>query len=308
MWEQVELFELRVFLVLCERLHFGRAAQDLQLSRSRVSQVLQDLEAKLGVRLFDRSSRHVGLTPTGARLQKRLSEPYGHLLDVLRDTRTRAEQVAGDLRLGLLFPSSGGTKLEQIIELFERRHPESTVVIRDLRFDDPLGPLRRGEIDVMACRLPINQPDLTVGPTLASDERILAVATDHPLAKRDCVSVEDLGDFRVDDAGGRLPREYVDELIPARTPRGRRIARVHLSSPSPTQVLAMVARREIVHPTIASFPEHYRHPGVTFVPIRDLPPMKAGLIWRTDAATAITRAFVEAANDVMRNPRSIQRR
>ena len=184
MWEQVELRELRLFLVLSEHLHFGEAADELRISHSRVSQILQELEAKLGVRLFDRSSRRVTLTPAGARLRKRLAEPYAGLQEVLREARAGAEQVSGELRLGLLFPSSGGPHLQRIIELFETRHPGARVTIRDLRFEDPLGPLRRGEIDVMACRLPINQPDLTVGPVLASDDRILAVAIVHPFAQR----------------------------------------------------------------------------------------------------------------------------
>jgi DNA-binding transcriptional LysR family regulator len=299
MWEQVELRELRVFFALAEQLHFGRAAEQLQLSHSRVSQIVQALEAKLGVRLFDRSSRRVALTPAGRRLRDDVTDPYGQLRDVLRDTRSRAQQVAGHLRLGLLFPSSGGPKLAQIIDLFERRHPQSKVTIRDLRFDDPLGPLRRGEIDLMACRLPISQPDLTVGPTLASDARILAVASDHPLANRRSISVEDLAGCRAHDAGGRLPREYLDTLIPPRTTSGRPIARQHIDSPSPTQLLAMVAQGEIVHPTISSFPDHFRHPAVTFVPIRDLPPMSAGLVWRAGRETPAIRAFAQAAADTV---------
>jgi DNA-binding transcriptional LysR family regulator len=299
MWEQVELRELQVFLTISEHLHFGRAAEQLHVSHSRVSQILQELETKLGVRLFDRSSRRVTLTPSGTRLRDEIQQPYSQLRQVLRDAQASAGQATDELRLGLLFPSSGGPRLAQIIERFERRHPGAKVKIRDLRFDDPLGPLRRGEIDVMACRLPITQPDLTVGPTLASDERILAVAINHPLADRDSISVEDLAGCKTHDAGGRLPREYLDELVPPRTPRGRRIRRQHIDSPSPTQVLAMVARGEIVHPTISSFPDHYRHPGVTFVPIRDLPPMKAGLVWRTSDRTSAVHAFAQAAIDTI---------
>ena len=264
-----------------------------------MSQVLQELEAKLGVRLFDRSSRRVAPTPAGTRLREQLAEPYLELREVLSQTYAGGEQIVGDLRLGLLFPSSGGPQLAQIIQRFEQRHPGARLTIRDLRFDDPLGPLRRGEIDIMACRLPIQQPDLTVGPTLASDERILAVANDHPLAKRDNVSVEDLANCQAHDAGGRLPPEYIDTLIPPRTPRGRQIPRRHIGTPSPSQLLAMVARNEIVHPTISSFPDHFRHPGVTFVPIHDLPPMKAGLIWRTAGETAAIRALAHAANNVL---------
>jgi hypothetical protein len=65
-------------------------------------------------------------------------------------------------------------------------------------------------------------------------------------------------------------------------------------------MLAMVARNEVVHPTISSFPDHYRHPGVTFVPIQDMPPMEAGLVWRTAGQTAAIRAFAQAATDVGR--------
>ena len=63
MWSTVELREIRVFLMLAEELHFGRTAERLQLTSSRVSQILQDLETKLGGQLVYRTSRHVELTP-----------------------------------------------------------------------------------------------------------------------------------------------------------------------------------------------------------------------------------------------------
>jgi DNA-binding transcriptional LysR family regulator len=51
MWRAVELRELRVFLVLAEELHFGRTADRLGLTQSRVSQSIRDLERKLGLPL-----------------------------------------------------------------------------------------------------------------------------------------------------------------------------------------------------------------------------------------------------------------
>jgi DNA-binding transcriptional LysR family regulator len=48
MWESVELREIRAFLALANELHFGRTAEVLGLSQSRVSQVIRQLEAKLG--------------------------------------------------------------------------------------------------------------------------------------------------------------------------------------------------------------------------------------------------------------------
>jgi predicted DNA-binding protein (UPF0251 family) len=67
MWETIELREIRVFLALADELHFGRAAERLGVTQSRVSQSLRTLEAKLGERLIHRTSRHVALTAAGER-------------------------------------------------------------------------------------------------------------------------------------------------------------------------------------------------------------------------------------------------
>jgi DNA-binding transcriptional LysR family regulator len=71
------------------------------------------------------------------------------------------------------------------------------VEITESFFVDPLGPLRRGEIDLLTVRLPVNRPDLTIGPTLAREPVVLAVADDHPLAHRERVSIEDVADYAV---------------------------------------------------------------------------------------------------------------
>ncbi len=70
MWSTVELRELRVFLTLAEELHFGRTAERLHVTPSRVSQILRELERKLGSQLVHRTSRHVELTALGERFRK----------------------------------------------------------------------------------------------------------------------------------------------------------------------------------------------------------------------------------------------
>lgn len=98
---------------------------------------------------------------------------------------------------------------------------------------------------------------------------LLAVAADHPLARRKSVSVEDLADHSVCEPAG-LPVALADELIPRTTPSGRPI---HRKIPVSTiiEILELVGRGKIVHPTVKSLAAGYPRQGVAFVPIRDLP-------------------------------------
>src|SRR4051794_30312459 len=150
MWELVELRELRVFFTLYDELHFGRTADRLRLSQTRVSQTIQELETKLGTRLFERTSRRVSVTPAGQQLKERVGPLYEELRTALRDVHETTGEGVGELRLGLSGPSSGGQALAEIIKVFTTRHPGSTVEVSEVAVEDPLGPLRRSELDVMA--------------------------------------------------------------------------------------------------------------------------------------------------------------
>jgi DNA-binding transcriptional LysR family regulator len=296
MFESIELRHLRTFLVVAEELHFGRAADRLRVSQSRVSQLIRTLETIVGERLFDRSSRRVALTPAGEQLRSRVQPAIAELQRAVDDIRVGSEDIAGELRLGILLGTSGGPHLIDVIGLFERRHPACSVVLRDLDWADALGPVRRGEVDMTAIRFPIRQPDLTVGPVLTTDRRALAVAEDHPLASRRFVTVEDLADYTLAYAT-EIPSEILDAFIPSVTPSGRPIA--HREVLSPSHAMTLVARGEIVHATVASLPDYLPYPGVTYVPISDLPPSSAGLVWRTGGETAAIRAFAKAVRDVV---------
>src|SRR3954447_15771461 len=69
MWRDLELRELRIFLVLADELHFGRTAERLRISQPGVSEAVRILESRLGVKVFDRTSRRVSLTPAGEALR-----------------------------------------------------------------------------------------------------------------------------------------------------------------------------------------------------------------------------------------------
>ena len=124
--------------------------------------------------------------------------------------------------------------------------------------------------------------------------RALAVAVDHPLAGRESVSIEDLADYVLAEVE-TLPPELLAAFTPSVTPSGRPIA--HRKVTGAVDNLALVARGEIVHATIASLPHYMNYPGVTYVPIRDMPLSESGLVWRAAGETAAIRAFAAVAEE-----------
>jgi DNA-binding transcriptional LysR family regulator len=297
MWQAVELRELRVFLAVAEELHFGRAAERLQINRSRVSQIINGLEAKVGGRLFDRTSRRVSLTPLGERLSDRLAQPYSQLEREFSAVRDLAVGVAGTLRIGIYARVSCGPHWLQIVQTFRARHPDCAVEIVDTKFDpNYLDILRAGAVDMLAVRLPVSDADMTVGPLLSREARVLLVATGDPLARRESVCVDDCGDRTVSDAPA-LPREMIDAWFPPVTPSGYKLRRMTIRSFE--DALLLVAAGEIVHPTVTSFLHYYIHDGVVAVPIRDLPPSESALVWLTANRSPKIEAFARAAADTI---------
>jgi DNA-binding transcriptional LysR family regulator len=293
---QVELRDIRVFVTTAEELHFGRAAERLHLTTSRVSQVLRSLELQLGCRLFDRTSRSVSLTPLGEQLLERVRPAYNELEQALTETKVAADDVSGTLRLGQYLPLNGGPYLADIVETFERRHPACRVEVLDIGLNRPeLDWLRKGEVTLLATRLPISDPDITVGPVLSTEPRAVVVGRGHPLAAQPQVSIDDLARYQTCTVA-TARRELADALVPPRTPRGRQLRRVTVRSTA--EALMRVALGEAVYLTVRSFLDYVSHPAVVTVPVEDLPPSQTALIWLTASRASSIRAFARAASDV----------
>jgi DNA-binding transcriptional LysR family regulator len=296
-WPQADLREIHVFLTLAEELHFGRTAERLGITSSYVSQTIRTLEARVGGKLFDRTSRRVWLTPVGERLRDNLAGPYAQLERGLADAREVAVGVAGTLRIGIYARLSCGPHWLQITRAFKARHPDCEVELIDTKFDpNYLEILRAGGVDMFASRLPLSDPDFVVGPVLSREPRVLLVAKDDPLASREAVCLEDFADRVVSDAPA-LPREMLNAFIPPFSPSGRRLRRKDIRSFE--DCLMLVAAGELVHPTVASFLQYYVHDGVVAVPIRDLPPSETALVWLSADRSQKVTVFAATAAEVL---------
>jgi len=288
----VELRDLRILLTLADELHFGRAAERLGISQPSVSETIRLLERRIGTRLFERTSRSVRLTPAGAGLRQRLNPAVEMLDRALAETHDAVNGVSGELR----FATTETTFLAPVVRLisaFETAYPACTTRLVEADFSAIYSPLRRGEADVMIGWLAVDEPDLTAGPEIACYDRVLAVARHHRLAGCESVSAEELADEQVDRLDAPMPEALVDAVIPPRTPKGRIIRRTPTGSKF-TEALAEIALGRVVHPTMRGITQLERD-DIVLVPIRDLPPLPLGLIWRTAAEDARIRALAQVA-------------
>lgn len=297
MHETVELREIKVFLTLAHELHFGRTAERLGLTQSRVSQSLRRLEQKLGEQLVHRTSRRVALTAPGERFRAEITPPFAQLTDALE--RAVTHSLGGTLRIGLWYPNSGGDELLRLIDAFEARHPDCEVQVAPTPPDDPGGPLRRGELDLIAQPVLREPADAyIVVATLDTEARVLAVARDHPLAARRQVELEDLGDYQV-VAPRILPDDYQEAWMPFRTPSGRPIERYPQRPGTTDEVGLLVARGKVVHPTVPASAAYFGPPSIVCIPLVGLPPVRKVLLALRGAWSPRLREFVRIAREVL---------
>jgi DNA-binding transcriptional LysR family regulator len=269
-----------------------------------VSQVVRDLEHKLGEQLVYRTSRHVELTAFGERFLREAGQAYEQLADALQRLDAKTGQPRLELRLGL-FSDPGASRIPHIVKAFELRYPAWSVRAVEVPVDDPFGPMRRGELDLIASWLPHGQAGLVTGPVLSSEQRVLAVSHDHPLAEREQISIEDVADYEVTRWDG-MPREFHKVWIPFTTPAGRAIRYRSFSDESigdrgrmTSELLYLVATGRVVHPTVPSFANMFSHPDIVYVAISDLAPLRSALVWRRQATAPLLREFVGVAREVV---------
>jgi DNA-binding transcriptional LysR family regulator len=288
--------QAEAFLAVAEELHFGRAAERLRVSQPRISRLIARLERQVGAKLFDRTSRRVALTPLGEQFRDELGAAYAQLQAAVDHARRAAREAAGQLRIGFA-NTTEGPALSRLVAVFEARHPGCQVTLQEVPVTEAYAALRAGEIDVLIHWLVGDEPDLTPGPAIDRQDRVVAVAVSHPLARRETVSVEDLAGQPVARPPAAFPPALWEALVPANTPSGKPIPQTH-DVRSIHEIWALVARGLIIHPTVASTAQLLHRDDIVLVPITGLPPIRLGLIWRSACYSARIRGLAAAARAI----------
>jgi DNA-binding transcriptional LysR family regulator len=293
----LERHELEAFLTLAEELHFGRTAERLRVSTARISQTIAKLERRTGVPLFTRTSRRVELTAVGRQLYEEARPAWDQIAAAFARAIDSGRGLTGTLRVAFV-GAAGGQLLAGAAELFRRRVPDCDVRLREAQMVDLMPWLRDAQVDLALGTFPIEEPGIVAGPVLVSEMRMLAVPSQHPFARRTSVSLDDLAKVKLLQLPDTLPASLREDRTPRATPAGRPI------DPGPSastfnEMLTLIGAGHGAFPVGAQARRYYARPDVAYIPISDAPPLRWGLLWRTDGATARVRAFADAAHDLV---------
>jgi len=208
----MELRHLRYLVAVVDEGQFVRAAAELHVAQSALSQQIRDLERELGAELLVRDRRGVTPTPAGEVL-------LVHARALLeRAERARAEiaqlagVISGTLRIGSGSPT-GPVPLPATLAEFQRRHPEVEIVLRDTTSEELVRWLQDGTVDAaLVSFAPEQLPDRVHGTLVTREPMVALLPADHPLAARERVTLRMLaGEPLVTFPRGSGMRDTIEE-------------------------------------------------------------------------------------------------
>src|ERR1700678_1843054 len=197
--DRLETRELAYFLAVADELHFGRAATRLGIAQPALSKTVRQLERRLGVTLFERTSRAVALTEAG----RVLSREARAALDAVSAAALRTQRAGTrDPRLILAMKPGGDAGLLPAILAAYEREPEALPV--EVVFGaDPSCMLREGQADAALLYAPPDELGGLDTESLLTEAPVAVLPASHPLAHRASLQMADL-------AGENLHRKPSD--------------------------------------------------------------------------------------------------
>ncbi|MCE7002852.1 LysR family transcriptional regulator [Kibdelosporangium philippinense] len=269
--DRVETRELSYFVTLAEELHFGRAADRLGMAQPPLSRAISRLERRIGVQLFDRSTRAVTLTPAG---QVFLTESRKALAAV--DTAVRRAQRAGHVDRLILAtrPGTASGLLPAMIR--EYRKQPGAAEVKVVFTTDQIGALRTGAADIgLACGTTDTEGFETI--LLAEEKSVALLPPHHRLAGQAAVTLEDLA--RDPEFVHQPPLETLDHIVESVA-----LGRI-------TVVVGEGVTNRLGHTAVA-------------VPVIDSPPISVLLAWPRGIPFEARNAFVKTAQKLVTAPRN----
>lgn len=291
----MELRHLRYFRAIGREEHFGRAAITLRVAQPALTRQIRDLEAELGVELFERLPRGVRLSDAGRVFLEDVEEVLAQVDRAVDRAKRLGKGHLGTIRVGLSEIIAAHEFISLGLLNFRESEPGVVLDLKSMGSMQQIIALREGLLDagiVYDANVDERDAPLLDRATIGVGETMLAVHRNHPLAQRASVSMADLTDEPVLWPERRSAPGYYDRLTAAciRTGHAPRIVQECTTN---SILLSLVAVGMGVGFVAVTSP-HASGSNVRLIPIADLGlRFNVQLVWRKRDQSGALRRFVE---------------
>jgi DNA-binding transcriptional LysR family regulator len=267
---RIKLRDFHILLAVAECGSMAKASAQLSVSHPVVSKAILDLERTLRVRLFDRSSQGIEITPHGAALLNCGVTVFNEMRHGLRLLEALSDPTSGELRIGCTEITMAGL-LPVIIEKFSKQYPRIRLHVVLAQAAGQFQELRERNIDLVIGRVPRGFAEDDLSSEMLFEEPFLAVAgMNSKLARRRNVTLAGLiAEPWVLPPYGSLPGSLILELFRANNLQPPQPSITTLSGQLTVTLIASGRFVGVLPSSVAQF--HARRAGLKILPLK-LPP------------------------------------
>jgi DNA-binding transcriptional LysR family regulator len=285
------------FVTVAEEGQVTRAARKLHLAQPALSQAIAQLEAELGVELFQRHARGVTLTPAGEAFLVKARAVLAAWTDAWLTAQSFASSEPGTIDFGFV-GSPPGLDSPGPLERFAAAHPHIDLRYRELPFPPTETASWLADVDIAVCHTPPSDPEVWTS-TLRLEPRVVLAPSRHRLAGRAELPVEEAldetfiglhpsidpvwaGFWSLDDHRGAAPRRVTADR-----------------AANPQEVLASLAVRDAVTAVPASVAKIVMSllSGVVAIPLTGAAPASIMLVGHEDRRNPLVASLVTFARE-----------
>ncbi len=207
------LTELKYIVAVAREKHFGKAAEACFVSQPTLSVAVKKLEDELEVKLFERASGEITVTPLGEEIIRQAQSVLEQAAEIKAIAKRGKDPLAGPLKLGVIY-TIGPYLLPELVRKNIEHTPQMPLVLQENFTARLLEMLRTGEIDCAILAEPFPDTGLAIAP-LYDEPFVAAVPVGHPLARRRSVSSQQLqGETMLLLGTGHCFRDHVLQVCP----------------------------------------------------------------------------------------------
>ena len=286
----MDLRQLEYALAVARSLSFTRAAAELHVAQPALSTAVRRLEAELGVRLFDRTTRRVELTTAGEAFVRRATRIGEEVESIVAEMHDFATGLRGRLRLAVWYHSE--PRVVPFLRDFVAETPGAEVSIVELGAPEILSALRAGDIDLAAFVL---QPGLDLSnieyEVLRAEPYMLGVSPSHPIAGMAEIGLPLVAELPlIAPRTGVALRTMLDRMLRA----AGKAPRIVVEANDASAVLAFASAGLGACVLTRTLAGASREP-LALVPIADVEPFVLALGWRRSARDLVVQRAIDLA-------------